>query len=612
MSFWTASHGNPGAEINSTQYWVSVLAGAPTVNGGSNSGSHTGSYYFDLGAGAYGAYFGDWVLDTEVLSKSFMGALSINPSVYQTDYTDNDTQRLKVIQIDVNSDPVSYWQDTLGTALNLTWTLNSLQLPLHPDARAVRWFVDGKRISGTEVSAYQDDYNLEANSFYFHYALPFINGFAPTTIDSWDVVSGELTTATASLAGYPNPTSGYFTGGNSAHLEAEQVITLADSFGLGTGIDDRAGIGDPVPLTLRYMQASLAGEGAFMKVSFQTSGGVDIEVNCTAWGSGATTWEQNSYSYDIPANTRMIKLSMVGSTATAPMDAYFDCIEASMTPRFNYVNGENDPFGTGVPAPTRGLRNHAQRSWPTTAMRAFPFIGVGPFYNGGDPYFSDVVLLINAEDQTAQDISTYGRVITETGVDINSSQSKFGQWSVHHDNFGDYLIMTNAPELDIGTRDFTMEHWIRWVVDPGAAVYVMSARYRNNTNDRMFYVQYAGTLGEDEKLRFILYDNGVNNPEILAGSWAGGIVTDVWYHVAAERYNNELTLYLDGNVVATQSVAPGYDVWTSDQWGYFGALYSNGTIQILEDCFVDEIRWTYGTARYQGSFTPPTKAFKTF
>ena len=119
-------------------------------------------------------------------------------------------------------------------------------------------------------------------------------------------------------------------------------------------------------------------------------------------------------------------------------------------------------------------------------------------------------------------------------------------------------------------------------------------------------------MGEAERLRFILYDNGVNNPQILAGSWGAGITTDVWYHICTERYNNELTLYLDGNVVATQSLAPSYDVWTSDQIAYFGALYSSGTVQILEDAYVDEIRWTFGTARYQGAFTPPTAPFKTY
>lgn len=262
----------------------------------------------------------------------------------------------------------------------------------------------------------------------------------------------------------------------------------------------------------------------------------------------------------------------------------------------------------------RGFMSHANRGFPTSNQRAFPSFGVSSFDKGGDPFWDDVVLLLNFEGGTTTDLSKYARTVTEIGVDVNSSQQKFGQWSLHHDNFGDYLTMADAPELDIGTRDFTMEHFIRWVVDPqdSSAVYVMHSRYRNTTNDRMYYMQYAGTLAEDNRYRFILYDNGVNNPQILAGSWDAGVVIDQWYHCAAERYNNELTLYLDGNVVATQSLDPSYDVWTSDEIAYFGALYSSGTVQILEDCYNDEIRWTFGSARYKGAFTPPTKAADTF
>jgi len=123
-------------------------------------------------------------------------------------------------------------------------------------------------------------------------------------------------------------------------------------------------------------------------------------------------------------------------------------------------------------------------------------------------------------------------------------------------------------------------------------------------------VQVGATSGTENKLRFSYYD--------MALGFSGGtkyldydnwdISTDKWYHLAVERNDTTLKLYIDGVGVASTTVATNESLGTASiltlgsSWGGSDASnYFNG--------YLDEMRITKGKARYKENFQKLTAKF---
>jgi hypothetical protein len=221
-----------------------------------------------------------------------------------------------------------------------------------------------------------------------------------------------------------------------------------------------------------------------------------------------------------------------------------------------------------------------------------------------DPYFSDVVLLLNPSaadgSTTFVDLSSYAHTLTTVGAaKHDTSIVKFTPSSLELSALGDEgLRAADHAALDLGPGSYTIEFWINFYNLGGSAFLAKRANA----------AAYGGVL---------LYIDGATSKVGLAvtadnASWGvsvlGSVPTpNVWSYVTVDYDGSNTRLYHDGAVTATVpgafsvasnaaglSIGLGGDDNSNGQFGYFGPL-----------------RITKGVARYAGAFTPPSAAFPT-
>lgn len=161
--------------------------------------------------------------------------------------------------------------------------------------------------------------------------------------------------------------------------------------------------------------------------------------------------------------------------------------------------------------------------------------------NGSDPYFSDVVFLLNpagaAGSTTFVDKSPSPKIITPFGdAKIDTSVTLFGAPTVLFDGSGDYLSVANSTDFDLGAGDFCFEMFVRpasngawWVMGRGDALTAAGSAwsfYNGGTWDF-----YGGTSGIP-----------LARPTVTVNTWS------YW---TATRNGGTLATGKDGAVVGT-------------------------------------------------------------
>jgi hypothetical protein len=214
---------------------------------------------------------------------------------------------------------------------------------------------------------------------------------------------------------------------------------------------------------------------------------------------------------------------------------------------------------------------------------------VGPV----DPFFSDVSLLVNADNQangstTILDRSSVQQSLTNfsNSVSVSTSIFKFGTGSLNfsgsHTGVG---TDTNAVN-NVGTGDFTLEAWIypTSVASNWGAIHTLGP-----IRDDGFYIF-------KDSLRF--YRLGITL-EIT-----NALSVNTWFHVAATRSGTTLRIFLNGVSSSTANLTYNFNSNT----GRIGANLSGGE---QFPGYIDDLRLTKRVARYTYNFTPPTAAFPT-
>jgi len=220
--------------------------------------------------------------------------------------------------------------------------------------------------------------------------------------------------------------------------------------------------------------------------------------------------------------------------------------------------------------------------------------------SGGDPYFSNVSLLLHADGangSTSLVDSTHISTLTANGIAaVETSAVKFGTGALQLSNGSSagWVTAPGSSALDLSVGDFTIEFWVY----PNASGPQILINKANNTSYYPWQILINGS-GALEARGFnsgngLVYD--MNGPTVTTG---------VWHHVALVNAGSALTLYLDGTSVGTASLSTPLYSAVSDPLSigaYSGGLYPlNG--------YMDEIRITKGLARYVANFTPASAAF---
>lgn len=184
-----------------------------------------------------------------------------------------------------------------------------------------------------------------------------------------------------------------------------------------------------------------------------------------------------------------------------------------------------------------------------------------------------------------------------------------GVLNAHTNNTG--IRLADAAALELGASDFTFETFVRFSSLPtatGEIAYLLSKWYSAaNLSYRLYY------SADDAALLWDYSTDGSAATTLKSAPWTP--LLDRWYHVAVSRWSDTAGSYLN---IFIDGVSIGVAV--DDNNTYFdgsaslgiAAEFANGATPDAAtafDGYLEETRFTIGTARYQNDFTPTTTAF---
>ena len=228
-----------------------------------------------------------------------------------------------------------------------------------------------------------------------------------------------------------------------------------------------------------------------------------------------------------------------------------------------------------------------------------------------DPYFSNVQLLLHFDGvngaTTTVDSSSFARTLGTSGTNgtlnfingaITTDNYEFGTSSAKGTVATGYLnpIQISAIGIPafIPTGDFTLEFFVY-----GATGFSIS-----------FY-EWDGGGGEKNTT---LSGNGTNlqltTSSATLGTSSSGLGSG-WNYVVFQRSGSTTTVYLNSGVPVI-STTTALIIGTSQDPGagyYYSFTFNTATSLTTSPGYLDELRYTVGTARYSGSITTPTAAF---
>lgn len=196
---------------------------------------------------------------------------------------------------------------------------------------------------------------------------------------------------------------------------------------------------------------------------------------------------------------------------------------------------------------------------------------------------------------TFTDSSPTSKTVTAYGnAQISTAQSVFGDASGLFDGNGDYLSVPDSVDWSFGSGDFTIEFRIR----PSAVnanMYIISQRDDG--------YNYGGVWVQSNASALCIAFGALSG-----GAWAdlhytgyGMLPLNTWKHVAVVRNGLNRYIFVDGVAQSLTNEATG-------NWPNFASLLrigQDGTSGSYFNGYLDELRISYGIARWTTNFTPP-------
>jgi hypothetical protein len=220
-----------------------------------------------------------------------------------------------------------------------------------------------------------------------------------------------------------------------------------------------------------------------------------------------------------------------------------------------------------------------------------------PAYNP-DPYWANVTLLVHGNTNGA-DSSTKGNTLTATASNatIDTSVYKFGGGSFKNTgNNGSapaYYWYNTAPasnSFNFGTGAFTVEFFC-----------IVSSTPRASEGGIVSSDDRSANVGFQVTARGVGIGNGSSGTSWIydAAGWSSTLTNGSWHYVVIQRDGSgNWRIYLDGSLFASGS---GSTENINTNQIFVGLAYSNG--EYAMNGYVDELRVTYGVARYPSSIT---------
>lgn len=230
-----------------------------------------------------------------------------------------------------------------------------------------------------------------------------------------------------------------------------------------------------------------------------------------------------------------------------------------------------------------------------------------------DADFADVVLLLSLDGvdgaTVAVDDSPLNNSVNFQGaIDLTTAIKKFGTASLDADTGDplDYLEIPFNAAFPVLDSDFTIEFFVNTTDQVGGHDYINHSDGGSGTSNWQLLVGNGS-------LEFAYSDNGSSiNVFRNFGAVAGN---GVWQHIAVTRLGNDLFAHNDGVKIGSTFDVTGITIGASGVIPInIGSRNQSGASPNVSDAdaFIDEVRFTVGTARYTtANFTAPTQAFPT-
>jgi hypothetical protein len=210
---------------------------------------------------------------------------------------------------------------------------------------------------------------------------------------------------------------------------------------------------------------------------------------------------------------------------------------------------------------------------------------------------SGTSLLITGTGQGMYDNSTFvdqgpnALTVTATGTPVYSGLSPFGNsypGSVLLNGTSQYLSVPNNAAFQFGTGDFTVEAWVYLITKPINRRLFSFGNYATSGN---FQIEIPGNSNND----ILVHING------SFSTYTYTVNLSTWFHVAICRVAGNVTVYVNGVSLGTQTQSG--TVNNSTDVFAIGAQ-SNGTNPF--NGYISNTRIVKGTALYTSNFTPST------
>lgn len=207
-----------------------------------------------------------------------------------------------------------------------------------------------------------------------------------------------------------------------------------------------------------------------------------------------------------------------------------------------------------------------------------------------DPYYEQVVSLLRFDQATVVD--EVGNSWYDYATTLSGSTFISGVGSRYFDGaINAYLRSDGFP---VGANDFCIE----------LKVYpTTTGTVRGLVSQRPYaagYISYSLAIAADNTLQFVTSLDGT--AQILAASTLS-VLPNAWSHIAAERYNEYLYVYINGWLAGTPVYVGSGALYTNNIYFWLGKRdgydYSSSNPDFTG--YMDEFRLTIGVARYRGT-----------
>lgn len=224
-------------------------------------------------------------------------------------------------------------------------------------------------------------------------------------------------------------------------------------------------------------------------------------------------------------------------------------------------------------------------------LNPYAFSGAAPPPPPGDPYFSNVQLLLHCDESSFADSSGTPATITTNLATLDTSTKKFGAGSLSARANTNYLTATDDGRFGVTSEDWTLEFWI---APDSTSGFISGRRIFDSGFCR---IQASGT--DDMAVRVSFNDMASS---VLLGTSAVNMTLGQWYYVGVKRDGSDFEFRINGNLISSYTNVTDHNGGTYDVQvgGIAGGInYSRS--------WMDDVRLTVGTARDISSV--PTAAF---